>query len=212
MSLESGLPGRPGQGATTRDLGYVTLDETNEKIIQLLARQGRSTMQDIADTVGRSESTVRERVATMEKRGIVIGYEARIDWALVGLPVLVLFEGDCPPGRTGEVAGHLHKIPNVIHAMVTTGSPNVVALVRARDLQEVNSVRVRLASTGIVNLAARISLEALVTERPPIQTLTSDARESSRQSVAPLASQALPARGLLGHQAMTEAEFVRANA
>lgn len=211
MSLEPGGLPAAGLSAGPRVSGPAALDETNHRILQLLAQNGRSTMQDIASAVGRSESTVRERLGTMERRGIVMGYEAKIDWALVGLPLLVLFEGNCPPGLSGVVADQLCKVPNVIYAMVTTGIPNVVALVRARDIQEVNILRVRLASSGLSDVEARISLEPLVTERQPIQALSSEGRTERPQELGSLPARPAPTRLLLSTEGASEKGLVRAN-
>lgn len=158
-------PGRPtiqeGPGS------HIRMDRASEQLLHLLAQRGRVPARELADRVGLSESSVRERVSALELRGLVMGYEARIDWALAGLPMVVLIEGYCPPGRAGEVAGQLNRIPNVVQAMCTTGAPNVFAVVRARDTHDVRKLFGLLAATSLVNVGARIMLERLVVERQP---------------------------------------------
>lgn len=160
--------GRHADGERAGDSRWLGLDEVNQKIIQALVQRGRSTMRELADTVGRTESTVRERVASLELRGIVTGYSARVDWGQVGLPLMVVIEGCCPPGRLGEMAQHLNNVPNLVSAVVTTGSPNVVAIVRARDVDHVRRILLSFVPSMLANIQVKIALEHLVAERQPL--------------------------------------------
>jgi Lrp/AsnC family transcriptional regulator, leucine-responsive regulatory protein len=211
MNQASGHGALYAQGGYARDSSCITLDETNEGILHLLAREGRSTMRDIADAVGRSESTVRERVSALEMRGVVMGYQARIDWTLAGLPLLVTIQAYCPPGRSTEVAGQLHRIPHLVQAVVTTGSPNVLASARVRDIHDLRKVLGLFASTALVNVEARITLESLVAERQPLHALKA-APEAQFPLHASVGVQSVHARGIgLHHERMGE-ELVHARA
>jgi Lrp/AsnC family leucine-responsive transcriptional regulator len=200
-----------GAAGHTRDSSYVVLDETNERILHLLAHRGRSPMSALAGAVGRTESTVRERVATLQRRGIILGYEARIDWALAGFPLLVLIDAYCPPGLAGEVATRLQHIPNVVQAGITTGSPNVWASIRARDTSDVRKQLGLLASTPLVNVHARITVEQLVTERPPLAALAA-APSGGLPPYDPLAARPIGTRRLAIHHGKVEEALVHAHA
>lgn len=136
-------------------------------ILEMLVHRGRSTMREIADAVGRTESTVRDRVAGMEMRGVVIGYEARVDWGLVGLPVTVMVEAYCPPDKFPLVTQALNRIHSVVHSVATTGSRNVFAIARTRDMDEVRKLLGELAGAGLLDVHTSIALESLVDERQP---------------------------------------------
>lgn len=186
--------------------GSMFLDETNERILQLLAHRGRSPMSAIADAVGRTESTVRERVTALERRGVLLGYEARIDWALAGFPLLMMVDAYCPPDLTSEVAGRLLHIPNVVQATITTGSPNVWASLRARDTAD---VRKQLALVSAVqplsDVRARITVEHLVPQRPPLAAPAST-RDGALPVYNPLAARQIGAeRVAIQHGRVEEA-------
>jgi DNA-binding Lrp family transcriptional regulator len=54
-----------------REITKGALDDTDERIIQILRRHGGSRIVTLADAMGRSEGMVRYRLLTLEACGIV---------------------------------------------------------------------------------------------------------------------------------------------
>src|SRR5439155_707778 len=71
------------------------LDAVDRKILRLLATDGRSSYQALADDVGLSRPAVMERVKRLEEAGYITGYGARVDRvkALVAYLVVCVFWG-----------------------------------------------------------------------------------------------------------------------
>ena len=63
------------------------LDHTSRRILQLLASDGRTSYQAIADEIGLSRPAVMERVKRLEEAGYIRGYHARLDRPKCGYPV-----------------------------------------------------------------------------------------------------------------------------
>ncbi|MCA1818520.1 MAG: Lrp/AsnC family transcriptional regulator [Thermoplasmatota archaeon] len=146
----------------------VRIDDTNLKLLQLLQRNGRMTMTELAGAVGRSESTVRERVTALELAGFLQGYQARVDWSAVGLPASAVIRARCDINRIPEVAKQLANIPHVTRAMLLTGPKPVMAILRVRDIQHLHSIlRERLANGILSDIEAEVAMESLVETRPP---------------------------------------------
>ena len=68
------------------------IDRIDRRILDVLQRQGRLPMTELAQEVGLSTSPVTERVRRMERAGIITGYQARVDPAALGRPLLVFVE------------------------------------------------------------------------------------------------------------------------
>src|SRR6267378_3020207 len=68
------------------------LDRIDIKILATLQRLGRSTNQKLADTVGLSPRACLERVRKLEAAGIIAGYQAVIELALLTKPITVFAE------------------------------------------------------------------------------------------------------------------------
>src|SRR6266513_3706112 len=68
------------------------LDRIDVKILAALQRDGRSTIQKLAQTVGLSARACLERVRRLEAAGIIAGYQAVIELAHLSRPVNVFAE------------------------------------------------------------------------------------------------------------------------
>jgi len=101
------------------------LDETSERIIEQLQRNGRLSYADLAKAVGLSEAAVRQRVQRLTDSGVIqvvavtdpmqVGFHRQ---AMIGLRV---------SGDAREVVDALEKIPAVIYLVLTAGSFDILA-------------------------------------------------------------------------------------
>src|SRR5688572_22179811 len=60
------------------------IDEIDRQIIALLQEDARLSNAALADKVGLTSSTVHERVKKLERKGVIKGYMAVVDPALLG--------------------------------------------------------------------------------------------------------------------------------
>lgn len=143
------------------------MDETNLHLLHLLQRNGRATIADLAQAVNRSESAVRERITALELGGFVQGYQARVDWGLMGLPARAVIRARCDPRRMAEARDKLAAIPNVIRAVLLTGQKPILAILWVRDLQHLHTLLRDRLSGILYDIEAEITLETLVEDRYP---------------------------------------------
>ena len=61
------------------------IDPTSDRILQVLAREGRIANLDLAQRVGLSPSACLRRVQDLERRGIIRGYRAILDREALGI-------------------------------------------------------------------------------------------------------------------------------
>ena len=61
-----------------------TIDDTDMRILRILQDNARISNADIARDVGMAPSATLERVRKLEERGLLKGYEARLDPVLLG--------------------------------------------------------------------------------------------------------------------------------
>jgi Lrp/AsnC family leucine-responsive transcriptional regulator len=126
------------------------LDAIDRRIVRLLASDGRSSYQAIADEVGLSRPAVMERVKRLEESGHITGYGAHLDRAKLGFPVTAFvavrygnsnYVGDEP--RMREIAKH----PGVLECHHVAGEDCYIMKVVAPDLEGVQNV-LRTMSNG----------------------------------------------------------------
>jgi Lrp/AsnC family transcriptional regulator, leucine-responsive regulatory protein len=114
------------------------LDEVDLRILQLVQDQGRVAIAELAKTVSLSPSTCARRLRLLEDGGVILGYGARIDHAVVGLP-MVAFVLVSMSRKSEEVLSAFEaaigKAPEVMEAYLMTGRDDYLLRVVVSDLQ-----------------------------------------------------------------------------
>ncbi len=133
------------------------MEETDRKIVEQLAADGRMSYTDLGKALGMSTSAVHQRVRRLEERGVVKGYAARIDHAQMGLP-LTAFISITPldPAAPDDIPDHLREISEIEACHSVAGDENYILKVRVAtpgDLEELIA-RVR----GAANVATRTTV------------------------------------------------------
>src|SRR5437899_5926052 len=96
--LRSTIPCRSRRRPSTEGKNFMAakrapaLDRIDVKILAALQRDGRSTIQKLAQTVGLSARASLERVLRLEVSGIIAGYQAVVELGRLSRPVNVFAE------------------------------------------------------------------------------------------------------------------------
>jgi Lrp/AsnC family leucine-responsive transcriptional regulator len=140
------------------------IDEIDRQILLILQQNARTSNAEIARQIDMAPSAVLERIRRLESRGVIQGYEARINPEALGLGVLAFvfvrstdFDGEA---KTAEL---LSRIPEVQEAHHIAGEDCFLLKVRAKDAKTLGRLlRERIGSTGTVqSTRTTIVLETL---------------------------------------------------
>lgn len=103
------------------------LDNVDRGILYMLQLDARhTTSQEIADKVGVSASTVRNRIDRLEDDGVITGYHPEIEYEKANLPIRVLCVVTAPADRRSDVAEKLMDIQGVVDVReLVTGHRNI---------------------------------------------------------------------------------------
>lgn len=144
----------------------MTLDNTDLRILHCLETQGRISNQDLAAKVALSPSACLRRVKLLEEAGVIAGYRCEVDFKKVGLEVEALVQ----VSMRHDVE-HWHETfveavaawPEVLDALIITGSCSYVLVVRARDLAHYSDFIVNklYRAPGVMNITSNIVLGSL---------------------------------------------------
>lgn len=115
------------------------LDRTDRKILDLLQRQGRMSMTELAEQIGLSTSPCSERVKRLERAGVITGYHARIDPAALGRTLLIFVEITLA-AKSGDVFDQMRQellhVPEVMECHLVSGSFDYLVKARLRAMGE----------------------------------------------------------------------------
>ena len=137
------------------------LDRIDRMILDILQRDGRIAISELAARVNLSTTPCSERVKRLEREGIIMGYYARLNPELLERNLLVLLEIKLS-AKSGDVfdqvARNLTEIPEVLECHLISGDFDY--LVKAR-LKEMSAYR-RLLGDLLKKLPASASSHSYV--------------------------------------------------
>jgi len=119
------------------------LDRTDRKILDILQREGRISMTDLAQQIGLSTSPCTERVKRMERDGVITGYHARVRPKALGKNLLVFIEITLA-SKSGEVFDKVRQellhAPDVLECHLVSGSFDYLVKARLGGMEEYRSL------------------------------------------------------------------------
>ncbi len=117
------------------------IDEKDERILQILQRNGRVTNVELARAAELTPSATLERVRKLEERGLIRGYTAVLDPLRLGLGLAAFIfvrvdDRDDVLGRAESTAESLAALPSVQELHHLAGEDCFLVKVRARDTDD----------------------------------------------------------------------------
>jgi Lrp/AsnC family leucine-responsive transcriptional regulator len=115
------------------------LDRTDRKILDILQREGRIAITELAERVGLSASPCSERVKRMERSGVIAGYHARVSPEALGKTLLVFVElklSSKSEDVFDKVRKELLHVPDVLECHLVSGGFDYLVKARLGGMRE----------------------------------------------------------------------------
>ncbi|MDG5762121.1 AsnC family transcriptional regulator [Natronococcus sp. A-GB1] len=129
----------------------IRLDDVNKRIIHALMQDARNTSAPmIAEEVGVSPATIRNRIDQLENAGVIRGYHANIDFKDADEMLTTLYTVTAPVEERPRFAQQARTIPGVINVReFMAGEENIHVLAVGPDLEATNDVARELTKLGV---------------------------------------------------------------
>jgi Lrp/AsnC family transcriptional regulator, leucine-responsive regulatory protein len=145
------------------------MEKLDRRILALLARDGRMSYTDIGKETGLSTSAAQQRVRRLEQRGVIKGYQARLDPSELGLQVTAFVsikpfdpsEGDDAPER-------LSRIEGIVSCYSVAGEANYLLKVQVPTMTDLEQLLTRIRSDAKVSTHTTTVLSIPYEDRPQI--------------------------------------------
>ena len=115
------------------------LDRIDLKILEILQREGRISVTDLAERVSLSATPCSDRVKRMEREGVITGYHARVNPAALGKNLLVFLEITLS-AKSGDVFDKVKKellyVPEVMECHLVSGDFDYLVKARLTEMNE----------------------------------------------------------------------------
>jgi len=152
------------------------MDEVDRAILAELQVEGRMTVTELADRVRLTPGPCLRRLRELERSGVITGYRAVVDPAVVGMGFEALVQITMERGDAETVASFeaaVVDLPEVRHAERLFGDPDYLLRVVAPDLDSFATLRDQRLATlpGVHRLTSTIVMKRIVENRPlPLAT------------------------------------------
>jgi Lrp/AsnC family transcriptional regulator, leucine-responsive regulatory protein len=112
----------------------VEVDAIDVALLSELASDARQSQRGLARKLGVSPSAVADRLARLERNGVIRGYRVDVDWVALGYPVIVYLAVTVGPGMDlSEVITAIRALPETGEMSVVTGPHDLLVRLRLRD-------------------------------------------------------------------------------
>lgn len=146
------------------------MDKIDKKILAELQQNGRLSLTELAEKIGLSLSPCHRRVRALEESGVIRGYRAQLEPALIGLQfativLVTLRDGDKASVSAFEEA--VIEIPQIVQAQRLFGDPDYMLHVVTKDLlsfQKLYDERLS-AMPNVQRLISTMVMKNVVTDR-----------------------------------------------
>lgn len=118
----------------------VRLDDTDRKILKILEKNSRSHYTDIAERLGVSEATVRNRIHCLEKNDVIKKYTIDFNPREIGFTMVCIIGLDVEPRYLLEAVDEIRDIEEVKWAAKSTGDHMIMAEIWAIDAEKLSRI------------------------------------------------------------------------
>jgi len=116
------------------------LDETDQRLIAELRRDGRIALSDLADRLGLARATVRARMERLQARGEIVGFTVLTRSDVSALPVRALMMMAIEGRGQERITARLVGLPELMAVHSTNGKWDLICEIGARTLEELDAL------------------------------------------------------------------------
>ncbi|PLX91308.1 MAG: Lrp/AsnC family transcriptional regulator [Desulfuromonas sp.] len=139
------------------------IDEVDYKILEILQEKARIPNVEVARQVGMAPSAVLERIRKLEERGIIDGYEVRLNPQAFSLGLLAFVQVRVQ-GRLGaDLAQQLARVTGVQEVHLIAGDDGYLLRLRVADHAELGQILTSEinALDGVLQTKTSVVLETI---------------------------------------------------
>lgn len=121
---------------------FAKLDGKDMAILELLQKDCSKGKKWIAKKLSLPLTTVHNRIAKLEREGIISGYNARLDYKKLGYDVAayvqITVEYETKDYSQEDTAKKIRSLPGVDSVSIVAGTTDIIAKVRTKDTDALN--------------------------------------------------------------------------
>jgi Lrp/AsnC family leucine-responsive transcriptional regulator len=126
------------------------LDASDRQLLFAIQRDGRASLTELASEIHLGVSATRSRLHSLEQRGVITGYTARVNPAACGFALRAVVRMKVHGALYDKVADVLARHPQIVRCMRVTGEACYIAEIVAIDMADLETITSDLARVGSI--------------------------------------------------------------
>jgi len=116
------------------------MDVLDRKILKSIEANGRQSFQELGSDIGLSKTACWGRVQSMEKKGVILGYGAKLDPRSLGLGVFAIIQIMIDPSKRAEFERAVLNHAAILECYTIAGEADYVLKVACRDVDDLDTL------------------------------------------------------------------------
>ncbi|MGY5855623.1 MAG: Lrp/AsnC family transcriptional regulator [Candidatus Thorarchaeota archaeon] len=112
------------------------IDDNDLRIIEMLTKNARISLREIAAEVNLSPSSIRNRMERLVDLGVIKRYTLELDHRKLGFEVQVVVLITSTPGESDNLYHTLSKYSEITNVLRTSGPASFICMVQVRDIPQ----------------------------------------------------------------------------
>jgi Lrp/AsnC family leucine-responsive transcriptional regulator len=143
------------------------VEDLDQRILTLLAGDGRMSFTDLGRATGLSTSAVHQRVKRLEQRGLITGYAAQVDYDQVGKPLTAFISiRPIDPSQPDDYPDRLAPVSEIESCWSVAGEESYILKVRVATPGDLENLLARVRAVANVSTRTTIVLSTPYEGRP----------------------------------------------
>jgi Lrp/AsnC family leucine-responsive transcriptional regulator len=157
-------------------MNEIDLDALDRAILGALLEDGRLTQVELAERVPLSATAVARRIRALEEKGVIQGYQARINRQALGLGMTVIVHVGLNSQNEDVLKAFeeaVAKAPSIVSCHLMSGEDDYLVTVLARDLADFERIHKEQLSRlpGVARLKSSFALREVANKALPATCL-----------------------------------------
>ncbi|CAN5817966.1 Lrp/AsnC family transcriptional regulator [soil metagenome] len=156
----------------------LSIDRLDVELLEILARDARAGVVEMASTLCISRNTVQSRLKRLEDGGLLTGYRPELTLAHAGVATQAFIGLEVQQGCLGSIVEALREIPQVLEVHATTGRDDLLVRAATQTQAGLQQLIEQLVGTpGVVHSTTTLALTTPLAYRvvPLLKDITKDA-------------------------------------
>ncbi|WP_066553205.1 Lrp/AsnC family transcriptional regulator [Croceicoccus bisphenolivorans] len=150
----------------------MAIDSFDRAILSRLLQDGRATQAELGEAANLSGPAAGRRQRMLEERGLITGYQPKLDFAQLGFGALVMVLIQLERQSQATLVGFEDAIgdcPSVMSCHLLSGGEDYLVTLRARDLADLERIHRQELSQlpGVSRMQTLFSLREVVSRPAP---------------------------------------------